>query len=403
MTIIETTEFTRTDRHAGATSDPESSVPALAEVDLRLLERELAELNLDDLARDLDDLRERIQSSLGEEDAEDLRRIIRLHRALEMGGRASLVFAVFPPAMIAGAAMLGLAKIIDNMELGHNIMHGQWDWMNDPEINSETWDWDTVCPAEHWKHSHNYMHHQWTNVDGVDLDVGYGILRVHPGQKWFPATIAQPLYFVLLAALFQHGVGAHDLGYPVEQMKKFPKGSPEYQAAAEEFRTKLGEFGSKAFRQIRKDYLLFPLLSLPFGLPGVVASAAGAGIANLIRNVWAFSVIFCGHFPDGAEYFAPEEVENESRGAWYRRQILGSVNFNGGKIMRMLSGNLCHQVEHHLFPDIPSNRYGEISVEVQEICARHGLTYNTASFSRQFGSVVRNVLRLSLPGGRSAS
>lgn len=135
---------------------------------------------------------------------------------------------------------------------------------------------------------------------------------------------------------------------PSNRWKKFPKGSPEYIEAVEEFRTKLREFGAKEFRN-RKDYLLFPLLSLPFGMPGVLAAAAGTGIANLMRNVWAFSVIFCGHFPDGAEYFKPEDVENETRGGWYRRQILGSVNFTGGRVMRMLSGNLCHQVEHHLF------------------------------------------------------
>ena len=65
-------------------------------------------------------------------------------------------------------------------------MHGQWDWMNDPEIHSSTWEWDTVQPAEQWKHSHNYMHHKFTNVLGKDNDIGYGILRMSREQKWTP-------------------------------------------------------------------------------------------------------------------------------------------------------------------------------------------------------------------------
>ena len=70
------------------------------------------------------------------------------------------------------------------MEIGHNVMHGQWDWMNDPEIHSSNWEWDTAQPAEQWKHSHNYVHHQFTNVLGHDNDIGYGILRMAREQKW---------------------------------------------------------------------------------------------------------------------------------------------------------------------------------------------------------------------------
>ncbi len=53
------------------------------------------------------------------------------------------------------------------MEIGHNVMHGQWDWMNDPDINSQAWDWDTASPADAWRHSHNYEHHTFTNIRGL--------------------------------------------------------------------------------------------------------------------------------------------------------------------------------------------------------------------------------------------
>ena len=108
-------------------------------------------------------------------------------------------------------------------------------------------------------------------------------------------------------------------------------------------------------------------------------------------------IIFCGHFPEGVEEFSEEEVEGETRGGWYVRQMLGSANLTGSRLFHLLSGNLSHQIEHHLFPDIPAHRYAEIAVEVREVCERYGLPYNTGPLSRQFGSVVRKIFRLALP------
>ena len=104
---------------------------------------------------------------------------------------------------------------------------------------------------------------------------------------------------------------------------------------------------------------------------------AGNATANLVRNLWAFTIIFCGHFPDGTQEFTEEETDDETRGEWYFRQILGSANLEGGKLFHILSGNLSHQIEHHLFPDLPANRYAEISTEVREICERYGIPYNS--------------------------
>jgi fatty acid desaturase len=343
----------------------------------------------DAFGAELDALREEVLSSLGAEDAAYIRRIIRLQRRLELGGRAALIAGILPPAWLAGVGMLSMAKILENMEIGHNVMHGQWDWMRDPDIHSTSWEWDNVCPATQWKHTHNYTHHQWTNVTGRDRDIGYGILRIDPEQPWHPSLLAQPVVFVTLALMFEYGVGLHDLQSELAAGEKV-----SFADVAPKLRATLG----KIRRQAAKDYLLFPLLALPFGLPSAVAEATGAAAANVVRNLWSFAVIFCGHFPDGVAIFPEAVVEDETRGGWYRRQVLGSANFEGDPVMNLLSGNLNHQIEHHLFPDLPSNRYAEIAPRVQEICGRHGVAYNTASFARQFGTVVRKVLGLSLPG-----
>jgi NADPH-dependent stearoyl-CoA 9-desaturase len=122
--------------------------------------------------------------------------------------------------------------------------------------------------------------------------------------------------------------------------------------------------------------------------------------ANLIRNVWAYSIIFCGHFPDQTYTFSQEEAEGETRGGWYVRQLVGAANIDGGPVFHVISGNLGYQVEHHLFPDMPSTRYGEIAPRVREICERYGLPYNSGPFHQQLGMVQRTIIRLALPGGK---
>ena len=158
----------------------------------------------------------------------------------------------YPPAWVLGTAGLSVAKILENMEIGHNVMHGQWDWMNDPNIHSSTWDWDTASPAAAWKHSHNYVHHTFTNIVGKDKDVGYEIMRIDPKQNWHPRLPAQPFYNVLLMMLFEWGVAVHDLDFEAIRKGTKPK---------QQLRDELKAIGVKARRQIVKDYIVFPALS----------------------------------------------------------------------------------------------------------------------------------------------
>jgi fatty acid desaturase len=344
----------------------------------------LTDEQVEQLGRELDALRNRVVADLGERDADYIRSVIRWQRGLELSGRALLFAGFLPPAWIGGVAALSLSKILDNMEIGHNVMHGQYDWMKDPALDSKRFEWDTACPGDQWRHSHNYMHHTHTNVLGKDRDIGYGILRMSEDQPWRLRDLGNPVYATLLALLFEWGVAVHDV-----EVDRIERG----EITLADKRDILRAIWRKGRRQVLKDYVAFPLLAGP-GAPFVFA---GNLSANLIRNVWAFTIIFCGHFPEGVEEFSEEEVEGETRGRWYVRQMLGSANLTGGRLFHLLSGNLSHQIEHHLFPDIPAHRYAEIAVEVREICARYGLPYNTGPLRTQFGSVVRKITRLALP------
>ncbi|HEX4804687.1 MAG TPA: fatty acid desaturase [Conexibacter sp.] len=340
---------------------------------------------LDAFGRELDAIRERVIADLGERDADYIRRIIKTQRGLELAGRALLEVGFLPPAWLAGTTALSLSKILDNMEIGHNVMHGQYDWMNDPAVNGQAFEWDTACPADQWRHSHNYVHHTHTNILGKDRDIGYGVLRMSEDQPWHPYYLGNPLYAVLLALLFEWGVALHDL-----EVEHIAEGRSSWSEKGEMLRA----IWRKGRRQALKDYVLFPLLAGP----GAPFTLAGNLTANVVRNVWAFTIIFCGHFPEGTHEFTEEETEGETRGQWYHRQLLGSANLTGGPLFHVMSGNLSHQIEHHLFPDLPGHRYAELAVEVREICERYGLPYNSGPLHKQFGSVVKKIVKLALPG-----
>jgi linoleoyl-CoA desaturase len=333
---------------------------------------------------ELDAIRTRVLSDRGERDARYIRRITRFQRLLALSGRAMIFAWPLPPVWAAGVACLGAAKILDNMEIGHNVLHGQYDFLRDPAFSSKTYEWDTACPSSEWKHSHNYMHHTFTNVLGKDRDIGYGILRMADEQPWTPHALTNPIRALLLALFFQWGVALHDV-----ETDRIAEGKKTWREAI----PTLKSIWKKSRSQVLKDYVLFPLLGGPFFL-GVLL---GNVLANAIRNVWAFMIIFCGHFPGDVQVFREEELENESRGRWYVRQLLGSANIEGGKTFHILSGNLSHQIEHHLFPDLPAHRYAEIAPEVRAIAEKYGLPYNTGSLGKQFGSVVARIFRLALP------
>jgi linoleoyl-CoA desaturase len=363
---------------------------------------------IEQLGREFDAIHDEVFAELGDRDSRYIRSTIKLHRQLVLAARAMLIGSRYKPLWLGGTAALSVAKILENMEIGHNVMHGQWDWMNDPDINSQNWDWDTASPADAWRHSHNYEHHTFTNIRGKDRDLGYEIMRIDPHQKWHPVYLLQPFYNLVLMGFFEWGVALHDLNFDAIRAGEKSKGKVNRELKA---------IGLKARRQVVKDYIAFPLLSaavsaVASGRGGTLSerrSSARRGFkstlaanftANIVRNVWAYSIIFCGHFPDQTYTFSQAEVEDETRGGWYVRQLLGSANIDGSPLFHLLAGNLSFQVEHHLYPDLPSSRYSEIAPRVRDICRRYGLPYNTGPLGKQLGTVHRTILRLAFPGGK---
>src|SRR5947209_5765004 len=367
----------------------------------------LSDEQLEAIGREFDELHDEVRADLGDRDARYINGIIALQRRLALIARAELFASRSKPAWWLGMATLSTAKILENMEIGHNVMHGQWDWMNDPVINSQVWDWDTASTKEAWKHSHNYIHHTYTNILGKDKDLGYEIMRIDSHQKWHPVYLLQPIYNVLLMLTFEWGVALHDLDF--EAIRSGEK-------SQKQVLKELKGIAWKGRLQIQKDYVAWPVLSAAISTgvragvraladrrrkptrraadrlrrvtrrPGAeplrarliddfretyIATVKADFWANVVRNVWSNAIIFCGHFPDQTYVFTQDEVRDEQPGGRYVRQLIGAANINGSPTFHIMSGNLGYQVEHHLYPDMPSSRYGEIAPRVREICKKY--------------------------------
>jgi NADPH-dependent stearoyl-CoA 9-desaturase len=344
----------------------------------------LTESDIEQLATELDAIRRDIERSRGQRDAAYIRRAIALQRSLEVAARITLLASRRRAGWIAGTRLLAAAKTIEMMELGHNISHGQWDWMNDPEIHSTTWEWDFLGPSSQWKRAHNHVHHTFTNVYGMDEDLGFHAVRMTRDEPWRPIHLLQPITNLFIALSFETSIAFHDFA-----VVRRHTDTDRWQSLSKAKK----EFARKAIRQLVKDLLLFPALTGRRFVRTVAANLT----AGVLRNLWSYVVIFCGHFPDGAEKFTLEALATETRSEWYLRQLLGSANFSAGAVLAFLSGNLCYQIEHHLFPDLPSNRYPEIAARVRELCDRYDLPYTSGPLHRQYLLSLRTVFKLALP------
>lgn len=340
----------------------------------------LSDEDIESLGRELDTIRMDVEESLGARDAAYIRRTILFQRALEVAARVLIAATRSKTGWVLGTAALGFAKSVENMEIGHNVSHGQWDWMNDPEIHSSTWEWDMVGLSSQWKSSHNYQHHVFSNVLGEDDDLGFGVMRVTRDQPWERKHLLQPLQNLFLALSFEWGIALHDIDLARTNARR----GPQVKALL-----------NKIARQGLKDYVMWPALTFKRWRRTLGANA----VANLARNLWAYVVIFCGHFPDGTQKFTPDVLRSETRAEWYLRQMLGAANFKAGPLLGFASGNLCYQIEHHLFPDLPSNRLAEISGRVRPLCEKYGLPYLTGSLAHQYGSTLGIIHKLALPDG----
>jgi fatty acid desaturase len=345
------------------------------------------------LRSELDALRQEYAAKIGARDAEYIRTVRAVARISRAAGRLLIHFSLEPVSWSAGVAALATYKVLENMEIGHNVLHGQYDFMRDPELSSATYEWDMVGTAKSWKRAHNATHHVFTNVIGRDRDFGYDAFRFSDEVPWKPIHLLQPLVSPLSGLLFEYSIGAYDLGLLAGLGPRSKRAADGKRRPRREMASELWAFARKAARKGFVEYVFYPALAGPLA----VKVLAGNVLANAVRNGWAYAVIYCGHLTERTATFREEDLAAEDRAGWYARQVMGSSNFEIGRLGHVLSGHLGLQIEHHLFPNIPAWRYPAMAPRVRAICERHGIPYTTGSLASQFASAMRRLVRFAVP------
>lgn len=346
--------------------------------------------DFDAFEQEIDAIKHRYQQQLGQEDIDYIRKMRRRSRQLEVLGRGLLWISTGPISFLLGTGFLWLHRNIETVEIGHNVLHGQYDYFPEiPEFHAHNFKWKAPVDEEGWRREHNAMHHVHTNVFEKDPDLNHGILRTNALTPWNKRHLFQvPLYLFAAYPTMLYQFNSQNLGFGQQfREKHFPAGNQGY-ALVEHPGVSQAELERRHWRSVlrvvAKEYVLFPLLALVTGF-SFLKVFAGNLLADAINNYWLALTIQATHF---TEPLQPEEALKH-KGHWYLTQLDSSVNFRGPRQLNALWGHLNYQIEHHLFPDIPSWRYPAMAKEVKAVCARHGVRYKC---NPSWGRSIRNYL-----------
>ena len=227
-----------------------------------------------------------------------------------------------------------------------------------------------ASPAEQWKHSHNELHHTYTNVIGKDNDLGYGIMRVDEDQRWHP----------MLPRASRCGTSSTPASSSTASR---PTTSSSARTSRRKQRPRTPEFQARAKAVLRQD----PQPGAPRTTSSTRCCRGPSFLPHARREL---------HRQPGPQPVDPlgDHVRPLPRGRRDLREDARSrarpaasgtcarcsarPTSPARKAMHLMTGNLSHQIEHHLFPDLPSNRYDEIAPKVQDLFERYGLDYCAA-------------------------
>ena len=330
----------------------------------------------DQIEAEFEAIKQRYRAKFGPKDVAYIKGLRLKSRLAELVGRGLLWISPDPLTFALGVAFTWLHRNLESLEIGHNVLHGQYDSFEEiPQFHSHNFKWKAPVDEEGWRREHNGQHHVHTNVYEMDPDLNHGILRMNDRQPWNKLHLWQvPMYLFIAYPIVLYGFNQQNLGFRQEyRERKFPKGNEGYAPVHNPDAT-MAELKRRHWlsvgRVLFKEYLLFPLLALMTGF-SFFKVLLGNMLVDGINNYWISFTIQATHL---TEPLQPEDALAH-KGRWYLSQLDSSVNFKGGRTMSILWGHLNYQVEHHLFPDVPSHHYPDMALEVQEVCARHGLPY----------------------------
>jgi linoleoyl-CoA desaturase len=349
---------------------------------------------LERFGKALDAVRQREEALVGADDLAWIRRVDRFSRTMEVVGRVLIHVSLEPVTFSVGVVALWLHKQLQATEVGHTVLHGAFDRIEgDHGFRSERWWWEVPIDEEAWKEGHNQRHHQFTNVAGKDPDIHFGPVRLTEHTPYAPRHATQlPFSLLVLFPNFGVTMNAHFTGLTDLYVGN---GRPErFDFLPDDTWPTVLRAHRRAWRKVLpylgKEYVLFPLLAGPFFWKVLL----GNWLSETLRDVYTAATIYCGHVgEDVASY--PEGTRARGKGAWYAMQVEASHDFEVPLPISILCGALDRQIEHHLFPRLPTNRLRAIAPEVRRICEEHGVVYKTGTWWQVLKKALKQIARLS--------
>jgi len=300
---------------------------------------------------------------------------------MEVLGRVLIHFSPEPVSFLLGVTALWVHKQLQGTGIGHMALHGVYDNLAGGEaFAADTFSWDTPIDEEAWRYGHNVRHHNYTNVAGKDPDIRFGPVRLTDQTPHRPEhRFGLPFTFGLTIPNFGFFMNLHFTGIlDAYGFNSLPEDKLDFlpDRSAKSVRGAWRKALRKHVPYYLKNYVFFPALAGPLFWKVLL----GNWMAEVLRDVYSAATIYCGHVNDGVRTF-PEGWKARDRGEWYAMQVESTSNFEVGAPWSILCGGLERQIEHHLFPRLPSPRLSEIAPEVRAICARHGVEYKTSRWA----------------------
>jgi linoleoyl-CoA desaturase len=309
-----------------------------------------------------------------------------------LGATAALFFVVVSgalPALLAWplAALLGVAMAAVGFNVGHDAIHGAWSdkpWVN--RLLGHTFDLLGASSLT-WAEAHNFVHHTYTNVPGVDHDLDPGPFMIFdPRKKPSAVHRYQHIYaFPLYLMTFVVWVFKKDF---VQVASPDPRTGKRHapSAVAGVVLWKLAHFA------------LF--LGLPLVVSGYAPWAVVVGYATVVACAGlTLAVVFqLAHVVEGTSFPVPDG-SLRLPDAWMRHQLTTTANFApDSRFWNFFTGGLNHQIEHHLFYKICHIHYPALAPIVADVARKHGAPYHVQpTFRAALASHVRTMKRLGAP------
>ncbi|KIG13717.1 putative LINOLEOYL-CoA DESATURASE (DELTA(6)-DESATURASE) [Enhygromyxa salina] len=353
----------------------------------------------------IDGIRRRTSAKVGQEDLRYIRTVDRLSRVAEFAGRTLIAVSPGPMLFTIGVVSLWAYKQLQATEIGHAALHGAYNRIDGADkYHSRQHRWQIPIDEASWIRGHNGRHHGLTNVAGHDADINFGPVRLteqtpHRFVHYFQLPITLLFVFPSFAAAMNlHFTGVSDVLAGDKNGREFDFIEDRSPASV---RDAFGRALRKFVPYYAKEYLLWPTLaSLAFGWwLGVLVfakSVLGNLLSELLRNVYSAATIHCGHVGEQTRSY-PAGTVPRCKGERYAMQVEATNNFEVPWLVSVFCGALERQIEHHLFPTLPTNRLREISPEVRAVCEAHGVEYRTNTWGRTLIQALAQIGRLSRP------